>query len=139
MLRAARTRLHAFEHAEVRQGTLEALPLDARSVDVAVMSLVLPYVADPASVLAEARRVLRPGGRLLIVDMRAHEHDEYRQTMGHVWLGFDAAQVEQWALEAGFASARVHALPAMPLAKGPTLFAAVLSAADTVGKRQKKP
>ena len=139
MLRAARTRLHAFEHTEVRQGTLEALPLDARSVDLAVMSLVLPYVADPVSVLVEARRVITAGGRLLIVDMRSHEHDEYRQTMGHVWLGFDAAQVEQWALEAGFASARVHALPAMPGAKGPTLFAAVLSAADaSIMKRQRK-
>ena len=139
MLRAARTRLHGFEHAEVRHGTLEELPLDTRSVDVAVMSLVLPYVADPASVLAEGRRVLAVGGRLLIIDMCTHEHDEYRQTMGHVWLGFDAAQVEQWALEAGFDSARVHALPAMPGAKGPTLFAAVLTVAGkAAGKRQKK-
>jgi ArsR family transcriptional regulator len=137
MLRAARTRLHGFENAEVRHGTLEALPLEARSVNLAVLSLVLPYVADPEPVLAEARRVLRPGGRLLIVDMRAHEHDDYRQTMGHVWLGFDAVQVEQWALEAGFDSARVCALPAMPGAKGPTLFAAVLETADAPVKKRK--
>ena len=137
MLRAARARLAGFDLAEVRQGTLEALPLDARSVDLVVLSLVLPYVADPVSVLVEVRRVLTANGRVLIVDMRAHEHDEYRQTMGHVWLGFDAAQVEQWALEAGFASARVHALPAMPSAKGPTLFAAVLLAADPTVKKKK--
>jgi ArsR family transcriptional regulator len=131
MLRAAKSRLHGNDNAEVRQGTLESLPIDARSVDIAVMSLVLPYVADPVPVLAEARRILRADGRLLLIDMRPHEHEEYRHTMGHVWLGFDAAQVEQWALEAGFDSARVHTLPALPGAKGPTLFAAVLSAADT--------
>jgi ubiquinone/menaquinone biosynthesis C-methylase UbiE/DNA-binding transcriptional ArsR family regulator len=136
MLRAARARLHAVPNADVRHGTLEALPMDARSVDVAVMSLVLPYVAAPALVLAEARRVLRPAGRLLIVDMLAHEHEEYRHTMGHLWLGFDRPQVEQWALEAGFASARVHPLPALPGAKGPSLFVAALTVADRARRRK---
>jgi len=138
MLRAAKSRLHGVAHAEVRQGTLESLPLDARSVDVAVMSLVLPYVADVVPVLAEARRVLRAGGRLLIVDMRPHEREEYRQTMGHVWLGFDVHQVEGWARDAGFGSARVHTLPALPGARGPSLFSAVLCADGSVKKRQKK-
>ncbi len=137
MLRAARTRLRGVPNAEVRHGTLEALPVDARSVHLAVMSLVLPYVAVPARALAEARRVLRPGGRLLIVDMLPHEREEYRQTMGHVWLGFEGAQLGQWARDAGFASVRVHALPALPGAKGPTLFAAVLTA--EVRRRKKQP
>jgi ArsR family transcriptional regulator len=139
MLRAARTRLHGVTNADIRHGTLEALPLDARSVDVAVMSLVLPYVAEPVTVLAEARRVLRSGGRLLVVDMLAHEREEYRQTMGHVWLGFDAVQFTRWAHEAGFASSRVSPLPALPGAKGPTLFAAALLAADAkkMGKKRK--
>ncbi|MHB8838215.1 MAG: ArsR/SmtB family transcription factor [Gemmatimonadaceae bacterium] len=128
MLRGARTRLHGIANAEVRQGTLEALPLDARSVDVAVLSLVLPYIASPVQALSEVRRVLRPRGRLLIVDMLAHEHEEYRQTMGHLWLGCDAAQLTQWAHDAGFSSTQVHALPALPGAKGPSLLAAVLRA-----------
>ncbi|MDQ8154559.1 MAG: metalloregulator ArsR/SmtB family transcription factor [Gemmatimonadota bacterium] len=127
MLRAAKTRLHDVPNADVRHGTLEALPMASRTIDVAVMSLVLPYVAAPATVLAEARRVLRPAGRLLIVDMLAHEHEEYRQTMGHLWLGFDPPQLEQWAIDAGFASARVHPLPALPGTKGPSLFAASLA------------
>jgi ArsR family transcriptional regulator len=138
MLRAARGRLHGIANADVRHGTLEALPLDARTVDVAVMSLVLPYVADPARVLAEARRVLRPGGRALIVDMLPHEHEEYRQTMGHVWLGFSAAQLTQWAHDSGFVAARVHPLPALPGAKGPTLFAASLVNAARVAKNPSK-
>lgn len=138
MLRAARTRLHGMANTDVRHGTLEALPLDARSVDVAVMSLVLPYVTEPVPALAEARRILRPRGRLLIVDMLPHEHEEYRQTMGHVWLGIEAGQLEQWGSEAGFTSVRVHPLPALPGAKGPTLFSAVLTADAKKMKRHRQ-
>jgi ArsR family transcriptional regulator len=75
-------------------------------------------------VLAEAARVLRPGGRLLIVDMLPHEREEYRATMGHVWLGFAEAQMTEWLTAAGFAHARFVALPPDPEAKGPALFAA---------------
>ena len=77
---------------------------------------------------AEIRRTLRAGGgRLLLVDMLPHDRAEYRQTMGHVWLGFDAEQIKEWGREAGFASTRIHALPPSPSSKGPTLFTAVLS------------
>jgi ArsR family transcriptional regulator len=138
MLRGAKVRLRAFAHAEVRQGRLESLPLDARSVDVAVMSLVMPYVADVVPVLAEVRRVLRAEGRLVVVDMLPHEHEDYRQTMGHVWLGFDAHQLEQWGEEAGFGAVRVHALPARAGAKGPGLFTAVLRVESTRRKGSKK-
>ncbi|MFM9014234.1 MAG: ArsR/SmtB family transcription factor [Gemmatimonadota bacterium] len=128
MLKAARARLAALENVELREGSLETLPIEDGALDLAVVSLVLHYVADPAAVLAEIRRTLRPtGGRLLLVDMLPHDHAEYRQTMGHVWLGFDPTQLRDWALQAGFRSIRHHALPAAPLAKGPTLFTAVLS------------
>ncbi len=129
MLKAARSRLEAIENVDLRAGSLAALPVADGALDVAVLSLVLHYVAEPAQALAEVRRALRPGGgRLLLVDMLPHDKAEYRQTMGHVWLGFDAAQVAQWGTEAGFASVRHHALPSAPQSKGPTLFAAVLQA-----------
>jgi len=128
MLKAARARLAALENVELSEGSLETLPIEDGALDLAVVSLVLHYVADPAAVLAEIRRTLRPtGGRLLLVDMLPHDHAEDRQTMGHVWLGFDPTQLRDWALQAGFRSIRHHALPAAPLAKGPTLFTAVLS------------
>lgn len=128
MLKAARQRMASSANVDIREGSLEALPIDDATLDVAVLSLVLHYVADPAAALAEIRRTLRPdGGRLLLVDMLPHDRAEYRQTMGHVWLGFDAEQLNQWATEAGFASIRHHALPAAPQAKGPTLFTAVLT------------
>ena len=127
MLRAARGRLASHPNVELRDGSLEALPIEDGTLDIAVLSLVLHYVTDPAAVLAGIRRTLRPaGGRLLLVDMLPHDRAEYRQTMGHVWLGFEAEQVMRWGADAGFASVRHHALPAAAQAKGPTLFTAVL-------------
>jgi ubiquinone/menaquinone biosynthesis C-methylase UbiE/DNA-binding transcriptional ArsR family regulator len=129
MLAAARRRLSAHENVELRSGRLEDLPLDDASVDVAILSLVLHFVVDPAAVIAEAARVLRPGGRLLVVDMLPHERDDYRTTMGHLWLGFDEQQIAAWLEDAGFTTTRVVPLPPDPQAKGPGLFTARASKA----------
>jgi ArsR family transcriptional regulator len=127
MLKAARARLAALENVELRAGSIEALPIEDGRLDVAVMSLVLHYVAEPVAVLTGIRRALDPrGGKLLLVDMLPHDRSEYRQTMGHVWLGFDTEQIVQWGHEAGFRAVRAHALPAASQVKGPSLFAAVL-------------
>ena len=75
--------------------------------------------------LAEAARTLRPGGKLLIVDMMPHERTDFIESMGHLWPGFDAESITSWGRDAGFASIAYHPLPADPAAKGPTLFAAV--------------
>ena len=125
MLDAARTRLEGLPNVEIRQGDLEALPLEAESLDAAMLSLVLHYSPDPARALAEVARVLRPGGRLLVVDMLPHEREEYQQQMGHVWLGFSDKQIGRAVTGAGFAGIRVRPLPVDPDAKGPALFAAV--------------
>ena len=75
--------------------------------------------------IAEVARVLRPGGRLLLVDMLPHDREEYQQQMGHVWLGFSDKQISRYASGAGFGEVRLRALPVDPDAKGPALFAAV--------------
>ncbi len=124
MLASARARLLGVANVTIADGALESLPLPDASLDVAVLLLVLHHVADPARVLAEARRVLKPSGRLLISDMRAHAHEEYRQQMGHVWLGFDADALTTWLHAAGFAGVRYVPLPVDPDATGPALFTA---------------
>lgn len=125
MLRAARRRFGDEAAAvELRQGDLESLPVDDGEADVAVLSLVLHLVVDPATVLEEAFRILSAGGRLILVDMRAHDRLEYRETMGHVWPGFDAGQIRRWLEGAGFEATRVLPLPPDAEADGPLLFLA---------------
>ena len=125
MLDAARRRLTGAENVELRQGELESLPLVEGELDAAMLSLVLHYSPDPARALEEIARVVRPGGRLLVVDMQPHEREEYQQQMGHVWLGFSEKQISRFLTGAGFQNVRVRALPADPEARGPALFAAV--------------
>lgn len=124
MLKAARRRLARFAQVDVRQGDLERLPIDDAALDAAVSCLVLHHVGDPPAVLREAARVVRSGGRLLLVDMLRHDRREYQLEMGHVWLGFEPAQIEAWLAAAGFEHIRVRPLPPAPQAKGPALFAA---------------
>lgn len=125
MLDAARTRLDEAKNVDFRKGELESLPLTDGELDVAVLSLVLHYSPAPAKALSEAARVIRPGGRVLVVDMLPHEHEEYQQEMGHVWLGFSDKQMTRFLTGAGFAVVRVRNLPTNPDAGGPALFSAV--------------
>ena len=124
MLTAARKRLHGVDNVDIRNGRLEALPLADGEVDVALLFLVLHYATEPARVIAEAVRVLKPGGRLLVLDMMPHDRQDLRQTMGHLWQGFDADTLGGWMRAAGLESFRYSVLPADTDAKGPMLFAA---------------
>jgi ubiquinone/menaquinone biosynthesis C-methylase UbiE len=124
MLQAARRRLKDCQNVEIRRGELESLPISDATLDAATLLLVLHHLPDPAKVLAEASRVVKPGGRLLICDMLPHDHEEYRQQMGHVWLGFSEEQVRRLLAVAGFKKVRLVSLPGDPDAKGPALFVA---------------
>src|SRR5438128_4077480 len=83
MLEAARENLAGQKHVELRQGSLEKLPIENGELDIALMMLVLHHLPEPKRVLAEAARAVKPAGRVLILDMLPHEREEYRQTMGH--------------------------------------------------------
>jgi ArsR family transcriptional regulator len=124
MLDRARTRLASWPSAEFRNGELEALPIATEELDAAVISLVLHHSAEPRRAIVEAMRALKVGGRLLIVDLVPHDRAEYREHMGHVWLGFSAEQVTDWLQGAGFSRVKVIALPRDPGARGPGLFVA---------------
>ncbi|HTL42820.1 MAG TPA: metalloregulator ArsR/SmtB family transcription factor [Vicinamibacterales bacterium] len=124
MLQSARRRLEEAPNVEVRRGALEELPIEDGELDAALMMLVLHHVPDPAAALAESARVLRRGARIVICDMLPHEHEEYKQQMGHVWLGFSDAHISRLLGAAGYTRIRVVSLAADPEARGPALFVA---------------
>lgn len=125
MLSAARKRLAAFDNVEVKSGSVEAIPVRDGEIDVALLFLVAHYLAEPRAAFEEVRRALRSGGRLLVVDLTPHEHEELAEGMGHVWRGFSEEQMRAWLLEAGLRVKRYRVLPADPRAKGPALFSLV--------------
>jgi ArsR family transcriptional regulator len=86
--------------------------------------LVLHHIAEPARALAEVGRVLKPRGRLVVVDMLPHDRENYRQQMGHAWLGFGEDHTTRLLGDAGFESIRIVMLPPDAKAKGPALFVA---------------
>ena len=124
MVHSAKKRLKALPQVEVRRGEMEALPIDDRQLDAAIVALVLHHVPEPARALAEMNRVLKPGGRVLIVDMLPHDRIEYQQQMGHVWLGFSEKTIKKHLESAGFDKPVIQTLPADEQAKGPSLFVA---------------
>lgn len=124
MLNAAKKRLQEFRNVELRRGDLESLPIDDGRVDAATLALVLHHLAEPERAVAEVSRVLKPGGRVLIVDMLPHDRESYRQQMGHVWLGFSEEQARRILDVSGFSDVRVVPLAPDPKSKGPALFVA---------------
>ena len=122
MVREAEARLGHLRNVEVRRGELGHLPLADGCLDLAVLSLVLPYVKDIEGVLADVARALDPGGRVLVLDVLLGDDTPVRDEMGQVRPGFTADEIETALTTAGFGDVRVVRLPADPDAEAPRLF-----------------
>jgi ArsR family transcriptional regulator len=112
MLRLARAKLsgRAFDHAELRQADLYALPLAGGEADLAILHHVLHFAQTPDAAIAEAARVLGSGGRLLIADFAPHEREELRTRDAHARLGFSDEQMLGWFAAAGLSPVRTETL-----------------------------
>ncbi len=118
MLALARARLAErglAERATVRQADMYRLPFNDAAFDAVTMQMVLHYAEDPAAALAEAARVLRPEGVLVVVDLAPHERRDLLDRHAHRWPGFDDAALAGWLGAAGCATAQPVELPG-PLA-----------------------
>jgi ArsR family transcriptional regulator len=89
-------------------GNIEKVPLPDRSIDLALLSQALHHAENPRQALAEAFRILKPGGRLLILDLRAHRFEKARELYADRWLGFKENELHDWIEEAGFRQSEVR-------------------------------
>ena len=98
---AAGERLRRFSNVEVREGDMHALPFKDGSFDLVVLMHALTYADKPAQAVAEATRVLRKGGRLLLSSLARHEHRNVVEAYGHRNLGFAEKELRKFAEKAG--------------------------------------
>ena len=96
-----------LKNVEWKRGEIEKLPLKDASVDVALLSQALHHAAHPSAALAEAARIVRPGGRVLVLDLRSHDERWVRERLGDRWLGFDDEELRRLLAEAGLADIKV--------------------------------
>ena len=100
---AALARDHGFKNIDYRLGDVEDPPVDPKSVDLVVFSQVLHHVPNPPRALSAANKILKPGGRIVILDLASHTFEQARELYAHIWLGFAEVELHQMLKKAGFA------------------------------------
>lgn len=139
MLALARARLERAElrNCSVRHGDMYQLPWEADSFDAVTIHQVLHFAEEPARTVAEAARVLRPGGRLVVVDFAPHTLTSLRDEYAHRRLGFADDEVAEWFRDAGLEPARTIHLAGEPLTV--TVWLGIRPPSEHAGGRPARP
>ncbi|MGI9089018.1 MAG: ArsR/SmtB family transcription factor [Chthoniobacterales bacterium] len=98
---------HGFANLEYRLGDIEDPPITKSSVDLAILSQALHHAIHPEKAIAAAHRILKKGGRLVILDLLSHRFERARELYADHWLGFSEVQLHQWLEETGFSKIEV--------------------------------
>ena len=93
---------HGVKNLEYRKGDLEEVPIRDATVDLAFFSQALHHAQHPARAVAEAARILKPGGRIVVLDLLRHSYEEARELYADLWLGFTEVEVTRFLRQAGF-------------------------------------
>jgi ArsR family transcriptional regulator len=100
-------RKHGVTNLEYRFGDIEDVPIKSASVELAFFSQALHHAQHPAHAVAEAFRILKPGGRIVVLDLLRHNYNEARDLYADVWLGFTEVEVGRYLREAGFKNTEI--------------------------------
>ncbi len=98
---AAKAKKNGLKNLEFRLGDLQNPPIDPGSVDLVILSQALHHAEEPAKAIAAAARIVKPGGRIMILDLLAHKFEQARELYGDRWLGFAESDLHRWLEEAG--------------------------------------
>lgn len=104
------------QNLEYRLGDLEAPPIEPSSVDVVLFSQALHHAVRPQRAVEGAFRILKPGGRILILDLASHTHEQAKELYAHVWLGFSGVELHAMLEKAGFRDLEVSVVAREQLA-----------------------
>jgi len=108
---------HGVGNIEFRQGDMEEVPIESASADLVFFSQSLHHALHPERAIQEAARILRPGGRIVILDLLKHRFEEARELYADEWLGFSESEMETMLSRAGFSETQisvVHKEPETP-------------------------
>jgi ubiquinone/menaquinone biosynthesis C-methylase UbiE/DNA-binding transcriptional ArsR family regulator len=122
MLKAAKRRTAEHANVDLRKGDLSAVPIETASCDAALLVLALTYLSAPDRAVTEMARILKPGGRGVIVDLLPHDREDFRRQMGQASLGLEPKVIERMMGEAGLENITTRLLSPEPNVKGPALF-----------------
>ena len=98
---------HGFKNLEYRLGDIEDPPIEKNSIDLAIFSQALHHAIHPERAIASAHRILKKGGRIVVLDLLSHRFDKARELYADHWLGFSEVQLHQWLEKAGFTQVEV--------------------------------
>lgn len=101
-------REHGFTNLEYLLGDIEEPPIEPGSVDLAVFSQALHHASSPGGAIAAAHRILKPGGRIVVLDLLNHNFEQARELYADLWLGFSEAELHRMLEEAGFTGIEVQ-------------------------------
>ncbi|MBM3857358.1 MAG: metalloregulator ArsR/SmtB family transcription factor [Verrucomicrobia bacterium] len=99
---------NGFKNLEYRLGDIEAPPIDKNSVDIALLSQALHHAVSPQRAVDAAFKILKPGGKIIILDLLSHSYEQAKELYAHVWLGFSSVELHTILSKAGFKNLEIQ-------------------------------